>query len=287
MIVVTGATGAVGGASRRELAARGVPFRMVVRDAERAPACRAERSRSRPTTTRRHCGGPRAGRPRLHGLDALAYAERLALHRSFIDVAVRRRVGRVVYLSFVAAGPTRLRPRALARRHRGDAAGVGPVAPRGAERDVRRRDRELVRRRRPDHGPGRRRAGQLLVPAGARRGDRGLARGAGPRRPRDRHDHDAGGYSASRTRRACDRRDGGSVRYEPLDREDWIAYRRSLGRPEWSIEAGISFYDGVARGEADVVSDDYRGIDRPKPMSIRDLLEQYRDELPLGRNGST
>jgi NAD(P)H dehydrogenase (quinone) len=37
--------------------------------------------------------------------------------------------------------------------------------------------------------------------------------------------------------------------YEPLDRDDWIAYRRSLGRPDWSVEAGVSYYDGVARGE--------------------------------------
>ena len=56
-----------------------------------------------------------------------------------------------------------------------------------------------------------------------------------------------------------------------------------LGRPEWSIEAGISFYDGVARGEADVVSDDYRELTGRKAMSVRDLLELYRDDLPLGR----
>ena len=56
---------------------------------------------------------------------------------------------------------------------------------------------------------------------------------------------------------------GDHYRYEPLEREDWIAYRRSVGRPEWSIEAGITFYDGVARGEADVVSDDYRRADGP------------------------
>ena len=78
-----------------------------------------------------------------------------------------------------------------------------------------------------------------------------------------------------------------AYRYEPLEREEWIAYRRSVGRPEWSIEAGVSFYDGVARGEADVVSDDYRELTGREAMSVRDLLELYRDDLPLGRKGST
>ena len=52
MIVVTGATGVVGGLVARELGARGVPFRMVVRDPARAPTRRVGRSRSRPTTIR-------------------------------------------------------------------------------------------------------------------------------------------------------------------------------------------------------------------------------------------
>ena len=30
---------------------------------------------------------------------------------------------------------------------------------------------------------------------------------------------------------------GDPYRYEPLDREEWIAYRRTVGRPAWSIVA--------------------------------------------------
>ena len=77
---------------------------------------------------------------------------------------------------------------------------------------------------------------------------------------------------------------GDHYRYEPLEREEWIAYRRTVGRPDWSIEAGITFYDGVARGEADVVSDDYRELTGRSPLSIRELIELYRDELPLARS---
>ena len=74
---------------------------------------------------------------------------------------------------------------------------------------------------------------------------------------------------------------GDDYRYEPLDREDWIAYRRSVGRPEWSIEAGISYYDGVARGEADVVSRDFEELTGTPARTVRELLELYRADLPL------
>ena len=47
---------------------------------------------------------------------------------------------------------------------------------------------------------------------------------------------------------------GDAYRYEPLDREEWVAYRRAAGRPEWSIEAGLLVLRRRRRGEADVVS---------------------------------
>ena len=65
--------------------------------------------------------------------------ERLALHRSFVEVAVRRGVDRVVYISYVSAGRRRgVRPRTLAREHRGDAARLGAGLERGPKRDVQR-----------------------------------------------------------------------------------------------------------------------------------------------------
>jgi uncharacterized protein YbjT (DUF2867 family) len=76
---------------------------------------------------------------------------------------------------------------------------------------------------------------------------------------------------------------GDAYRYAPLDREAWIAYRRSVGRPEWSIEAGISYYDSVARGQAGIVGDDYRELTGKEPRSIRQIIELHRDELPLAR----
>ena len=92
---------------------------------------------------------------------------------------------------------------------------------------------------------------------------------------------DARAPTASRTRIASPRTG------EPLDREEWIAYRKSVGRPDWSIEAGISYYDGVRAGEADVVTDDYRALTGKKPRSIRELIALHREEMPLARGSSS
>jgi hypothetical protein len=70
-------------------------------------------------------------------------------------------------------------------------------------------------------------------------------------------------------------------RYAPLDRDEWIAHRRAAGRPEWSIEAGITYYDGVRAGEADVVTDDYRELTGTPPLSIREVIDRHRSEMPL------
>jgi hypothetical protein len=74
---------------------------------------------------------------------------------------------------------------------------------------------------------------------------------------------------------------GDGYRYEPLDRDEWVAYRRSLGRPEWSIEAGITYYDAVAAGEMDVVSRDYQDLTGKQPLLIREVIALERDRMPL------
>ena len=76
---------------------------------------------------------------------------------------------------------------------------------------------------------------------------------------------------------------GDQYRYEPLPRQEWIDYRRSLGREEWSIEAGITFYDSVVVGEADVVSDDFELLTGRSAKTIRELIELFRDEMPLAK----
>jgi NAD(P)H dehydrogenase (quinone) len=74
---------------------------------------------------------------------------------------------------------------------------------------------------------------------------------------------------------------GDPYRYEPLDRAEWIDYRRRLGRPEWAIAAGISYYDGVAAGEAEAVSGDYGALTGRKPQAIAQVIADRIDTMPL------
>jgi NAD(P)H dehydrogenase (quinone) len=105
-IGVTGATGGLGGRVARRLADQGVEQRLLVRDAARAP--RLEHA------TAVEFGGydDTAGMRRaLDGIETLLFVsaaedpDRVALHRGAVDAAVAAGVERIVYTSFVAAGP--------------------------------------------------------------------------------------------------------------------------------------------------------------------------------------
>ena len=192
------------------------------------------------------------------------YAERLALHRSFVDVALGGSVGRVVYLSFIAAGA--------------DASFVHARSHGATEAMLRESGLPWSAVRNGMYGDA---IASWFDADGRITGPGGDGRVSFSYRPElgeaiavllAEPAHDDREIVTITTPDAVSLSDlaaiatdvtGDPYRYEPLEREDWIAYRRSVGRPDWSIEAGISFYDGVARGEADVVSDDYRATDRP------------------------
>src|SRR2546430_5579156 len=105
VLAVTGATGNVGGRVGRLLAGAGVPERLVVRDAGRAPSLPGA------TVVTSTYGDGAAARRALDGVDTLFMvsgseaADRVDQHRTFIDAAVAAGVGRILYLSFYAAAP--------------------------------------------------------------------------------------------------------------------------------------------------------------------------------------
>jgi NAD(P)H dehydrogenase (quinone) len=104
MIAVTGASGALGGRVARTLAARGLPLRLVVRDAARAPDLDAE------VAVAEYRDGA-AMRAALEGVGTLYLvsgsesADRVAEHFSAVDAAAAAGVERVVYVSFMGAAP--------------------------------------------------------------------------------------------------------------------------------------------------------------------------------------
>jgi uncharacterized protein YbjT (DUF2867 family) len=283
MIVVTGASGRVGGLIARELARRRVHFRAVTRTVERLP----------------DLGGAEIALAGYDEPDTLVDAlepgdrvfmvsmheppdRRIALHKGFVDVAARREVARIVYLSFVGAGPAA--SFVHARSHGATEAMLAASGiPFAAVRNGMYAD-EVASWFDADGritGPGG--DGRLsltyrpelaeviaVLLADPVHDDRQVVTITGPE-----------AFSLAELAGIASDVTGGAYRYQPLGRDDWVAYRRSVGRPEWSIEAGISYYDGVRRGEADVVSGDYHELTGKAPLAIRDVIALHRSEMPL------
>jgi uncharacterized protein YbjT (DUF2867 family) len=283
LIVVTGASGHVGGLVVAELARRGIPLRAVTRNVERLPDLGgvevALAGYDEPDTLMDALEpGDRVFMVSMHEPPD----RRIALHRGFIGVAAGRRVARVVYLSFVGAGPDA--SFVHARSHGAtEKMLVESGLPFTAVRNGMYAD-EIASWFDPE--------GRITGPGGDGRISLSyrpeLAEAIVALLSDDKHDARrvvtiTGPESLSLAELAATASDvtRDAYRYEPLARADWIAYRRSVGRPDWSIEAGISYYDGVRNGEADVVSDDYRALTGKEPLSIREIIALHRDEMPL------
>lgn len=283
MIVVTGASGHVGGLVAAELARRGIPFRAVTRRPERLPdlggADVAVGGYAEPETLVTAIEpGDRVFMVSMHAPPE----RRLTLHRAFVDVAVQRRVALVVYLSFFGAGPDA--SFVHARSHGATEAMLAESGlPFTAVRNGMYAD-EIASWFDSD--------GRITGPGGGGRislsyrpelaeaivalltdethDDRRVVNVTGPE-----------SFSLAQLAAVASEVTGGAYRYAPLDREEWIDYRKSVGRPDWAIEAGISYFDGVRTGEADVVTDDYRALTGKKPLTIREVIALHRAEMPL------
>ncbi len=286
MLVVTGATGALGGLVARELSERGERFRMVVRDPARAPDLPGGEVVVASYDDQEALAAALDPGDRVFMVSMHApVEERLALHRSFVEVAVRRGVDRIVYISYVSASPDAVFVHARSHGRTEEMlrdSGLGWTAVRnGMYSD------EIASWFDAD--------GRITGPGGDGRislsyrpelaeaiaialtdptyDDRNLVTITNPE-----------AVTLTELAALATEVTGDQYRYDPLPRQEWIDYRRSLGREEWSIEAGIAFYDSVVIGEADVVSDDFELLTGRPAKTIRELIEIFRDEMPLSRN---
>jgi NAD(P)H dehydrogenase (quinone) len=105
VITITGSTGRIGGLVARDLAARGIPLRLVVRDATRAPDLAQAEIR-----TADYADGEAVRRALDDAGTVLMVSSteapnRLDAHRTFVDAAAAAGVSHLVYTSFVAAAP--------------------------------------------------------------------------------------------------------------------------------------------------------------------------------------
>ncbi|MEX2504625.1 MAG: SDR family oxidoreductase [Egicoccus sp.] len=252
-IAVTGATGHLGGGVARRLHGRGADVRLVVRDADRAPDLPGAE-----VAVAGH-GDADAMRLALQGVDALYLvsgeesADRLEQHRTAVQAAADAGVGRIVYTSFIRAAPDATFTLARDHFHTEQAlaaTGIPFVA--------------LRNNLYADLLP-------LFATDGAIRGPAGDGRLA-PVARRDIVDvsvvalldptvvgpidvtgpqlldlNEVAEVTAAVT--------GRSILYVDETLDEAYASRAAYGAPDWQVEAWVSTYLAIARGEMAVVSD--------------------------------
>jgi len=105
LVAVTGATGAVGGIVAAHLSERGLPLRLVVRDAARAPRLDGAPGEVAVATYADRAASVEAlrGVETLFMVSAAEAPDRVEQHRTFVDAAVEAGVRHVVYTSFAGA----------------------------------------------------------------------------------------------------------------------------------------------------------------------------------------
>jgi uncharacterized protein YbjT (DUF2867 family) len=274
-LAVTGATGRLGSRVARKLAAAGVPMRLIVRDAARAPTHDgtevAVAGYGDAGASRRALAGTRT----VFMVSGAEDRDRVAQHLAFVDAAVDAGVSRIVYTSFygAAAGATFT----LARDHF------------ATEEHIRAsglvftflRDNLYA-----DFLP-------LMV------GEDGMIRGpAGDGRVaavatddiaevaatvlRDPAAHEGATYDLTGPRaftmheaaEALTRASGRSVAYHPETIEEAYASRARYGAPGWQVDAWVSTYTAIASGELAGVSDAVERVTGRPPESLDDLLRR-------------
>lgn len=249
LIAVTGATGAVGGAVAGLLAERGVEQRLVVRDPARAPQVGAEVRRIADYGAADDVRAALAGVDTLLLIPAAESADRLARHGTVVDAAAAAGVRKVMYLSFVGAAADctfTLGRDHWATEQRIRAAGlVATVARMSFYLDF---------------------LPLMVAPSGVLEGPAGRGRAAFVARGdvaavlaellvqggHDGETHDLTGPEAITLGEAAAlmaSATGKPVRFVDQTVGEAYASRASAGAPDWQLDAWVSTYTAIARGD--------------------------------------
>ena len=277
-LVVTGATGRLGGRVARRLAERGVPQRLLVRSPERAPKL--------PGATAVRCGdfGDReavlrglAGARTVLMVSASESADRLARHRTFVDAAAEAGVRHLVYVSFYGAAPDAAFT--LARDHF------------HTEEHIRARGLSYTFLRDnlyADFVP------EFVGEDGVIRGPAGQGRAAFVAqddiadaattvltRPADHAGavHDLTGPESLTLEEAADALSealGRTVSYRPETIEEAYASRAAYGAPRWQLDAWVSTYTAIAAGQLAGVTDAVPRLTGRPATPLADVLRAAR-----------
>ena len=268
-IAITGATGAVGGRVARELAAAGLPLRLLVRDPSRAPELPgAEVVRS----TFAEPGTSLEGVRLLLMVSASENEHRLAEHRSLVAAAAEAGVEHVVYTSFAGAAHDAVFT--LARDH---AATEDALRDSGLGWTFLRDNLYL------DFLP------DMLGEDGAIRGPAGTGRAVVVAREdvartaaailRSPDEHRGAAYEltgpealtldeVAATLTAA----GRPAVFVDETLEEAYASRQRWNAPDWQLDAWVSTYTAIAAGQLEHVSDDVERLTGRPPLSLAGFL---------------
>jgi uncharacterized protein YbjT (DUF2867 family) len=268
VIGVTGATGFVGRAVAQRLSERGLTQRLIVRDAARAPSLPDAE-----VAVASRYGAADEMRAALEGVETLFLvpaaesADRLEQHFTAVDAAADAGVARIVYLSFVNA--TRDATFTLVRHHW------------ATEQRVRETGLPFVFERMSLYldfipllagedgvirGPAG--DGHMAPVARADVADVAAAILADPAR-HDGQTYDVTGAERFTLAEAAARLD---ARYVDETVEEAYASRADHGAPDWQIEAWVTTYTAIAKGELDVVSDTVERLAGHPPRTLQEFV---------------
>ncbi len=274
MILVTGATGALGGRVARLLAEQEIPMTLMVREPSRAPDLPGAR------VVRGDYADPRSLTEAFRGIRIAfivsGHAEpmkRAILHGNAFTAAAQAGVEHIVYTSFQGASPESKFP--FARDHHQTEkylreAGV----PFTALRD------NLYQDVVPD----------LIDERGRLRGPSGAGRAAWVARedvartavallsnpPGESAVYDLTGprsLDMNETVAILSKLTGRELIYEDETVEEGRAWRSTYGAPEWEVGCWLGSYEAIAAGELEQTSDAVRKLTGREPMDIEEYLQ--------------
>ncbi|MFE9246769.1 SDR family oxidoreductase [Nocardiopsis sp. NPDC006938] len=282
-IGVTGATGALGGRVAARLARLGWAQRLIVRDINRAPefpeSSAAMAAYEDTDAFERACRGVDT----LFLVSATESEDRVETHLSAVDGALRAGVSRIVYLSFLGAGPASTFT--FARTHFYTEAHIRST---GVSHTFLRPSLylDLLPRWVDEEGVVRGPAGEGRIAWVSRDdvADVAAAVLTDPATVAAAKDatYDVTGPEAltvGATVEKLGRLTGRSVRYVPETWEEALESRRPSGAAEWEVEGWASSYAAIAAGEMDVVSPVVPDLTGHPAQSIEGFLRRHPSAL--------
>lgn len=272
-LAVTGATGQIGGRVAQLLARRGIPQRLIVRDASRAP--RIERA----SAAVADYADATAARDALSGVDTLFMVsaaespDRLANHLAFIAAAADAGVGHIVYTSFFGAAPDAtftlardhfatedaIRATGIAHTFLRDNFYLDFLADLVGEDDLIRGPASTGRVAAVARDDVAAVATEVLVDPDAHR-----ARTLNLTGPEALTMADAADIMTSVW--------GRPIGYVDETIEQAYESRAGYGAPDWQVDAWVSTYTAIAAGELDDVTSDVESVLGRPPIDLRTLL---------------